>query len=150
MTKLSVTLLAIPMLALAACSWGSDDTSGTNEADEFAARINGGQAPAQAGAGAQTAANAGTPVPGAVATPSYVPGTSADPNAVICGAPTVAAFFGREANDATRAELAAALGSQTQVRFVPPGSAFINPDPTSTQLNIMIDSAGVIRDARCG
>lgn len=66
-----------------------------------------------------------------------------------CGAPKVAPFFGRRADDQTRAAVIAALAPQKTVRFVDTGLA-IKPNPEATRLNVIIDTNGIIRDARCG
>jgi hypothetical protein len=141
-------ILALPaLLALAACADSEPDTD--NAADDFAARINGGD-------------TAGTPLPEATATPTiaeplenaaqgaFAPGTATDPESATCAANAMGPFIGQPADDPTRAAIMTAAAGAREVRFVPAGSAYIKPDPTSPRLNIMIDNIGVIRDARCG
>lgn len=59
-------------------------------------------------------------------------------------------FLGKPADDATRRAIMDATSDVREVRFITPGSDYIEPDPTHPRLNIMIDVTGVIRDARCG
>ncbi len=170
MRKLRFAILTASTLVIAACG-ASEPNQGASQADEFAARIKGPAAPPAASdetagdpeaSAAADGENGAAPAKASIR-PSItysepvsgtggpsVPGTASDPNASICGAPAVAPFLGRNADQATRAEIVAAVGSQNEVRFVIPGSTFINPDPTSSRLNVMIDNTGVIRDARCG
>ena len=57
---------------------------------------------------------------------------------------------GREADDATRAEITQIAVNARDVRFVAPSPTYIKPDPTSARLNLMLDANNIIRDARCG
>ncbi|KEO91297.1 hypothetical protein EH31_01145 [Erythrobacter longus] len=138
------------LLTLSACNASPD--SGSNNADDFAARINGAKPAAPAATPVNeplTAPTVAAPLPGAVPGP-YVPGTMTDPNSSICAANLMEPFIGQPADEATRnAILEAATGAES-VRFVMPGSAVVNPDPTSARLSIMIDNLNIIRDARCG
>ena len=59
-------------------------------------------------------------------------------------------FIGKPADEATRAAILVAATGAREVRFVPPGSDYIRPDPTNPRLNLMLDNTGIIRDARCG
>lgn len=155
MNKFPAFLAATTILALAACSGSADENAAANEAESFAARIGGGNAvapqPGQGGLAGQpgaTPAATYTPPPG-VAPGPYVAGTATDPNAA-CWAFAVAPFLGMPDDEQTRDQIAEALGEKTDVQFVAPGGAFIAPDPASRQLNIMVDTTGVVRDARCG
>ena len=56
----------------------------------------------------------------------------------------------KQADDATRAAILEATSSVQEVRFLPAGSPYVAPDPTSARLNLIIDNIGFIRDARCG
>ena len=67
-----------------------------------------------------------------------------------CHAELAAPFIGRPADDATRAAILEATSSVQEVRFLPAGSPYVAPDPTSARLNLIIDNIGFIRDARCG
>lgn len=148
MTRPALLLLTAPIVLLAACN---SPESESESADEFAARIG---EPGDTAAAAPSPA--GTPVPPTVYTPrpgaapgAFVPGTATDPEAASCGAPKVAPFFGKLANDATRTAILAAVTPQRNLRFVEAGNNVV-PDADSTRLNVMIDVTGVIRDARCG
>ncbi|MEM1051007.1 MAG: I78 family peptidase inhibitor [Pseudomonadota bacterium] len=147
-------ILALPLsMALAACN--SNPESGSNSAEDFAARINGPatgaeNTPPPATPDAVNTPTVAQPLPGAVDGP-YVPGTMTDPASSICGANLMGEFVGQEADEATRTAITeAAAGNSGSVRFVLPGSATVQPDPTNPRLSIMIDNLGVIRDARCG
>ncbi|MEO0057641.1 MAG: hypothetical protein RIT17_1098 [Pseudomonadota bacterium] len=146
---LSALPLALTALALAAC--GSEPDPATNNADSFAARIN------------QNAAPGATPAPQATATPkiaeplpgaapgAFAAGTQTDPASKTCGANVMGPFIGKPADQATRAEIAKALGRTDNLRFVAYGSGgFVNPDPTNPRLSVMLDAQNIIRDARCG
>lgn len=143
---------AIPALALALSACGSEPKQPDNEADSFAARI-----------GANGATPAATPLPGATATPqvaaplpgaapgAFARGTLTDPDAANCGAPLMAPFVGKLADQATRAAIARTLGRTGNLRFVAFGTdGNVYPDPTSPRLSLMLDAQGIIRDARCG
>ncbi len=145
-------LLAFAALGLAAC--GSAPEQPGNDAESFAARIGAGEATP----GATTAAAPGTPVapqiakplPGAAPGP-FARGTLTDPAARTCGAPLMAPFIGKAADQTTRADIAKALGRTDNLRFVAFGSiGTVNPDPTNPRLSIMLDAQNIIRDARCG
>ena len=159
-------LLVTPLaLALAAC--GAEPTDNNVSADDFAARIKGGNtsastapaAPAQSATPAQGEAQGVQPVqlaPPTVAKPlpgaapgAYVPGTLTDPNSSTCGANLMGDYIGKEADLATKSAIKMAASGASEVRFVQPGQTII-PDPTSPRLSIMIDNLGIIRDARCG
>ena len=143
MTKRSA-LIAVPaLLALAACGGSADDTG--NSADDFAARINGGQ-PDPAATVAPTVAQ---PLEGA-APGAFAAGTQTDPQSATCAANRMGNFIGKPADEATRDAILFAVTGAREVRFVPPGSDYIRPDPTNPRLNLMLDNTGIIRDARCG
>lgn len=151
MNKLTALLVSPLLVTLAAC--GSNPQSAPNSetanADDFAARIGGNQASAPV-VDATNAPTIAAPLPGAVEGP-YAAGTLTDPNSSICGANLMGDFIGQKADEATRAAIAqAAAGKAQAVRFVGPGSATVQPDPTNPRLSMMVDNLGVIRDARCG
>lgn len=151
MTRFSSMLpLALASLALVAC--GSEPDKPGNEAESFAARIGAdGATPAATPDPAATVApQVAAPLPGA-APGAYSPGTLTDPAAATCGAPLMASFIGKLADQPTRAAIAQTLGRTDNLRFVAFGStANVNPDPTSPRLSLMLDAQGIIRDARCG
>ena len=140
------TLFTLSIL-LSAC--GQGDRQGET-ADDFAARVNG-ASPAPSPSGQSSAKVAavtteqGTP---SAQTPS-LPENGIQPDSSACNGGKVAAFFGKAADDATRAAIMAAVAPNTNVRFLKPGSG-LAPDPQSTRLNVMLDVTGVVRDARCG
>lgn len=138
--------LALAALALTAC--GSEADPAANDADSFAARIKqNGETPAPQGTVAPKIA---TPLPGA-APGAFAEGTQTDPASKTCGANLMGPFIGRQADQATRAEIAKVLGRTDNLRFVTFGSiANVNPDPTNPRLSLMLDAQNVIRDARCG
>jgi hypothetical protein len=149
MKKFAFPVAVSLAIMLAACGGGEEDSS--NSADDFAARING-----EGGAPAVDATNApvkAEPLPGA-AEGAYTPGTLTDPNSSVCGANLMGPFIGKEADSSTRLAVMDAVREAGKdagnVRFVAPGSATVQPDPTNPRLNLMIDNLGVIRDARCG
>lgn len=145
MKKLSATLLAI---AVTAC--GANPETGSNSADDFAARINGGAEKVAAATPAPTETpTIAAPLPGA-AQGAFVPGTLTDPQSSLCTANLMGDYIGKPADEATKSAIMLAAAGASEVRFVTPGGATVNPDPTSPRLNIMIDNIGIIRDARCG
>lgn len=146
--------LALAPLALMLAGCGSDAAPETESAESFAARIKSGEATPGVGSAPAPAATAtpqiAQPKPGA-APGAFARGTLTDPAARTCGAPLVASFIGRPADQATRAEIAKSLGRTDNLRFVAFGAtANVNPDPTNPRLSIMLDAQNVIRDARCG
>ncbi|WP_298303154.1 I78 family peptidase inhibitor [uncultured Erythrobacter sp.] len=146
--KKSSTVLACSLMAvLAACDARSEGDA--SSADDFAARINGG---AQGGAASEAADAPSVAAPLPVAgNSSDVPGTMADPASSICGANLMEPYIGQKYDDAVRVQIVeTAANNEGGVRFVLPGTATVQPDPTSPRLSIMIDNLGVIRDARCG
>ena len=143
MTKRSAFIALPALLMLAAC--GGNETDTGNTADDFAARINGGQ-PSPAATVAPTVAQ---PLDGA-APGAFTAGTQTDPQSATCAANRMGPFIGKPADEATRAAIMTAAAGAREVRFVPPGSDYIRPDPTNPRLNLMIDNLGIIRDARCG
>jgi len=156
MNKTHAILAGFVCLSLVACDAGN--RSGSNSADDFAARINGGKPIAQK-VEPTDAPTVAAPLPGAVTQPvatpgaqqeTYVPGTMADPQSSICAANAMGPFIDKLADDATRKAILEAASGAGSVRFVLPGSAIVQPDPTSTRLSIMIDNLNIIRDARCG
>lgn len=147
MKKVTAILLSPLLAALVAC--GESPENGSNSADDFAARINGGSQSAVATEPADVP-DVAAPLPSAT-NGSFVPGTMADPESSICNANLMAPFIGQEYGDAVRAQIVElAANNAGGVRFVLPGTATVQPDPTSPRLSIMIDNLGVIRDARCG
>ncbi len=148
MTKLRSTLIAIPLLTLAACG-GTPEATPEAAADDFAARINSGGDGADAPQTEPTPSQVAAPLPNA-AEGAFVPGTATDPQSSTCGANQMGQFLGRLADDATRNAIMQVAPATSNVRFILPGSDYVNPDPTSPRLNLMLDAANVIRDARCG
>ena len=148
MNRFSIAISGSALLALSACGGGADDSA--NTADDFAARINGGaqgtQAPAPEATATPTIAQ---PLPNA-AEGAFAPGTATDPESATCGANKMGPYIGKPADVPTRTAITTAAAGASEVRFVPPGSDYIRPDPTNPRLNIMIDNLGIIRDARCG
>ena len=116
MNKRAIFLALCVLLPLSAC--GSEPDAGSNSAEDFAARINGGKpAPAKVKAATvpatapTTAPTVAAPLPGAVPGP-YVPGTMTDPNSSVCAANKMGPFIGQPADEATRgAILEAAQGA---------------------------------------
>lgn len=149
MTSLTHILRTLPFafaaIALAACGSGNDEPA--NDADSFAARI--GKPEAAADPATAAAPKVATPLPGAAPGP-YAQGTLTDPAAQNCGAPKMAPFIGKLADQATRAEIAKALGRTDNLRFVVFGSGDVKPDATNPRLSLMLDAQNIIRDARCG
>ena len=145
---------ALPALALALSACGNEPEQPGNDADSFAARIEGngaapGATPVPVPAAAATPQIA-TPLPGA-APGAFARGTLTDPDAAMCGAPLMAPFVGKLADQTTRAAIAQTLGRTSNLRFVAFGSdGNVNPDPSSPRLSLMLDAQGIIRDARCG
>lgn len=151
MNSLSRNLAALPLalaaLALTAC--GSEPETATNDADSFAARINQNADAASAPEGA-VAPQVAEVQPGA-APGVFASGTLTDPASGICGAPLMAPFIGKLADQATRADIAKVLGRTDNLRFVAFGSGgYVNPDPTNPRLSVMLDAQNLISDARCG
>ncbi len=141
------TIIAVAGLAmLSACSGGTEEDT-SNEADDFAARINGDGTPAAAPG--DQAPRIAQPLPNA-APGAFAPGTATDPASENCGANRMGQFLGKAADDSTRNAIMEVASDINQIRFIAPGSDNIVPDPTNPRLNIMLDSAGIIRDARCG
>ena len=161
-----LSFLAATALALAACGSQPPDPAPSNEAEAFAERIKGAAPLAdqsarpseRAGEDASRMAQAprivqqprvAEPLPGAAPGP-FVPGTATDPEAAICGAPSMGPFLGKLADEATRTAIMDTIGGANEVRFVEVGADQIQPDPTSARLNLMLDRQNIIRDARCG
>ena len=147
------TLPLVIALTLAAC--GSEPSQPGNDAESFAARIgqpeNATPAPGAAPVAAATVSpKVAPPMPGAAPGP-FARGTLTDPASKTCGAPLMGPFMGKLADQATRAEIAKALGRTNNLRFVAVGSGIsVNPDPTNPRLSVMLDAQNIIRDARCG
>ena len=144
MIKISAFLALPAIMALAACASEPAEPS-TEAAEEFAARING----AGPTAGAGVAPTVAQPLEGA-AEGAFSPGTATDPGSSTCAANAMGPFIGKEADDATRAQIMTAAAGASEVRFIPQGSPYVRPDPTNPRLNLMLDNLGIIRDARCG
>lgn len=138
------------VLTLAACGAEPQPAAPANEADDFAARINGSgtAAPAQPGSGDGTPTVA-QPLPNA-APGVFTPGTATDPASATCGANQMGMFIGKPANADARNQIYAIISGNNEIRFVEPGSANFTPDASVPRLNIMLDAQGIIRDARCG
>ena len=149
MTSLNHVLRNLPFafaaIALAACGSGNEEAA--NDADSFAARI--GKPEAATDPATAAAPKVATPLPGAAPGP-FAQGTLTDPAAQNCGAPKMAPFIGKIADQATRAEIAKALGRTDNLRFVVFGSGDVKPDATNPRLSLMLDAQNIIRDARCG
>lgn len=140
--------LAAAALALSACGSAAEEKP-ANDADSFAARIKGENGAAQQPAGTPQPPRIAEPLPDA-APGVFTQGTATDPASASCGANRMGPFLGKPADDATRRAIMDATQDVREVRFIAPGSDYIEPDPTHPRLNIMIDVTGVIRDARCG
>ncbi len=151
MIRTAAALRALPFalaaLALTAC--GSEPAQTANDADSFAARIGKGEASPTPAPAATATPTIGKPLPGA-APGAFAKGTLTDPAAQNCGAPLMAPFIGKLADQSTRAEIAKVLGRTNNLRFVVFGSGDVNPDATNPRLSLMLDAQNIIRDARCG
>ena len=132
------------IFSLAACS-APEETDTSAVADDFSARINGGNSAPQA-----TATPTVVPPREGAAEGVYAPGTATDPQSQTCNANLMGPFIGRPADEATRLEVMSAAAGASDVRFITPGSDYIRPDATNPRLNLMLDRDGIIRDARCG
>ncbi len=153
MNRLSISVCALSLLALAGCSNSAEEAAETNVAESFASRINGapeqieqppsGSEPTEPPAAAFPQARDG------IASP-YAPGTENAPPGTVCGANLIAEFIGQTADVAARSQIVASVSSANEVRFIPPGAGAITPDAASSRLNVMIDSSGVISGAQCG
>ena len=71
----------------------------------------------------------------------------ADPTT--CNAPAAGPFVGRQADEAVRRELAAAVAPVSTIRWVAPGDA-TTEDYSAQRLNVMLDLDGAIASAHCG
>lgn len=71
----------------------------------------------------------------------------ADPST--CNAPAAEPFIGREADQAARSELAAAVAPITDIRWVAPGDA-TTEDLRPERLNVILDLEGAIAAVHCG
>lgn len=148
MKTMIAIVAATASLMLTACGTDPETASNSNQAEDFAARIGGG--------------NGATPAPQASATPkvaqplpnaaegAYTPGTATDPQSATCDANRMGPFIGRVADTTTRTDIANTAASGREIRFLRPGVDFITPDAGNPRLNIMLDSQDIIRDARCG
>ncbi len=141
---------AATTLTLAACSSEPEPVDPAAQADAFAKRI-GSSAPASgSGTAEPVPPRIAETLPGAAPGP-FNPGTLTDPASAKCGANQMGPFLGKLADEPTRLEIVKTVGRSDNVRFVVHGSGgFINPDPTSPRLNLMLDAQNIIRDARCG
>ena len=153
MTRFVLPASALLALALGACS-ESEPAEPDDAAADFAARINGGRAPAETPGpaspeGSQPLA-APTVVPPRRANPGTPPPANFAPVTMSCKADRMGPFLGRQADEATRLDIMSAAQGATNVRFVDAGSEYIASDPANPQLNIMLDARGIIRDAKCG
>ena len=150
--KIAALIFCAPVaLMLAACSGGNGDSS--NSAEDFAARINGGNPTSEA-----TPAVVPAPVAAPTVVPPREPGTEASPAVdpatgqiiLACNADAMGPFLGRLADEATRLDVMAAAQGASDVRFISPGTDYIRSDPANPRLNLMLDAQGIIRDAKCG
>lgn len=150
MKQLSLAAVALMLGTLAACN---QQEPASESVEDYAARVGSGTAAAGQSPARQVPPKIAQPKPGA-APGAFAPGTATDPAANRCGAPKVAPFLGKVADEATRTQIAAAVAPHSNIRFVEPGAESgdgnVVPDPASSRLNVMIDVTGVIRDARCG
>lgn len=144
MKRLKLTFSASVLLALSACG-GNAQTDTEEVANDYAARINGGKQAPQG-----NVAPTVVPPRADAAQGAFAPGTATDPQSMTCNANKMGPFIGRPADDTTRLEVMSAAQGAAEVRFISPGGDFIRPDPTHPRLNLMLDSQGIIRDARCG
>ena len=151
MIRTTATLRALPfaLVAITLTACGSEPAQTGNDADSFAARIGTGEATPAPAPSATVAPTIATPLPGA-APGAFAKGTLTDPAAQKCGAPLMAPFLGKLADQPTRAEIAKVLGRTDNLRFVVFGSGDVNPDATNPRLSLMLDAQNIIRDARCG
>jgi hypothetical protein len=155
--KKLLMLAPLMLLALSACSSELEQpATSTDEANEFAKRINGSNTQTPPSAPPPAASQASAPPAPTVAQPlegisnaPFADGTVTDPNAA-CNASRFGEFLGREPNAEVRAAIMEAASDIVEVRFIAPGSDYIKPDPTNPRLNFMIAVDGVIRDIRCG
>ena len=138
---------ALAAFALTAC--GNEPAQTGNDADSFASRIGKGEASPTPGPAATATPTIAEPLPGA-APGAFAKGTLTDPASQNCGAPLMAPFIGKLADQPTRADIAKTLGRTNNLRFVVFGSGDVNPDATNPRLSLMLDAQNIIRDARCG
>lgn len=147
MTALRALCLLLLAASLTAC--GNAPQQQGNDAQSYAARI--GQAtptPVPQATPAPAAAPAGASTNAPVA---FTRGTMSDPDSAICGAPLMAAFLGKLADQPTRVAIVQSLGRTDNLRFVTIGSdANTPPDPGSPRLTVMLDAQGIVREAHCG
>ena len=156
MKRLMLPLLISLLPALAACS-ERETVEPDEAAADFAARINGGEAPAPQPAAQEASQPMAAPQmvePRPIPPPEAIPLAGAPPGsgpiAPNCRADRMGPFLGRTADEATRLAVMSAAEGASDVRFVDAGSEFIPPDPANPRLNIMLDARGIIRDAKCG
>ncbi|MEL6485800.1 MAG: hypothetical protein AAFQ13_01465 [Pseudomonadota bacterium] len=166
MTKPIASRAALAMLPvcmiLSACGSEPAEENTTSAADDYAARING-EKSAQATPTALPTAEplaaappANAPAVNPSAEPDTAPapqfierGTASDPSTA-CNAASFSQFLGQQPSTEVRSQIMDAASEIPEVRFIAPGTDYINPDPTHPRLNIMIAVDGVIRDIRCG
>ena len=125
----SVTLAAL--LLAACCDASADPSSGAFAAEQQP------DAPGSSAARTDDADPVTATAPAGPARPSE------------CNAPKAERFVGRNADAATRAELAQAVAPTTTIRWVGPGDA-TTEDYSTSRLNVMLDVGGVIRSVHCG
>jgi len=148
MKTCKTALPASLILLLCACGGSEPEPDASDEAADFAARINSTSAPAPAPAG--MAAPTVEPPHEDAAQGPFVAGTATDPQSSTCGANAMGDFLGKKADEAIRRAVMEAAGDGREVRFIAYGSDNIPPDPTNPRLNLMLDRTGIIKDARCG
>ena len=155
MKNASAILLFAASLTLTACGNDADPAS-ANEADEFAARINGsgevaGSAPPTTGDAPRPLASPTTAEPVERADRrAFAERTAADPASTHCDANKMTPFIGLVADARTRIDIEDAAGQGREIRFLRPGEAPASADPSNPQLNVVLDSQDIIRDAKCG
>ena len=150
--------LLIPAIAMLAACGDRETVEPDQAAADFAARINGGEAPAPQQPVAQDGSQQLEPPqmvePRPIPPPEAIPLAGAAPGSgpisPNCKADRMGPFLGRPADEATRLAVMNAAAGASDVRFIDAGSDFIAPDPANPRLNIMLDARGIIRDAKCG
>lgn len=147
MVRTAAGCIVVLALSISACG-GNQQTAGGQEVDDFAARIK--QAtPAPQPSGEPVPQEAASAATENGANPEGSDSKSGEAEASLCGAPKVAPFYGRKADQLTQDAVMAAVAPQSDVRFVESG-VDVPTDKASKRLNIMMDPNGIIREARCG
>ena len=142
--KAKVAIIGLAsLLALAACGPDPDRGSTASEAEDFAARINGG-APTASNAPPTTGDEPRPLVTPTVAQPlpqaaqqEFSQGRASDPAYTTCDASKMGPFIGLVADARTRIDIEDAAGPGREIRFLRPGGVFVKPDPGNPRLNIV-------------